>query len=202
MDRRSQQQAQPQTDKVAAADWQAVNRRLLVDRSPYAQIFEHDVIVPGGQVISNWLDVELPTFAMMFAVLDDGRVPFVRQYRQCVSDYLLELPAGHLDSDEDPLVGAQRELREETGFEASDWTFLGRYVMDANRGCGWAFTYLARGACQVAPPNPGDVGDMSVHLLTLDETRRLWSGGSLLSAPTSLCIGLALHALGRFQEYS
>jgi ADP-ribose pyrophosphatase len=183
-------------DKVEASTWQALNRRLLVDRSPYAQIFEHDVIMPGGETLTDWVDVELPPFAIMFALLDDGRVPFVRQYRQAVSDYTLELPAGHLDGDEDPLIGARRELREETGVEAPDWTFLGRYVMDANRGCGWAYTYLARGARQIAAPNHGDVGDLTVHLLTLDETRRLWSGGQLLSAPTSLCVGLALNALG------
>jgi ADP-ribose pyrophosphatase len=185
-----------------ARDWQAINHRLLVDRSPYAQIFEHDVIMPGGQTIPNWIDVELPTFGIMFALLDDGHVVFVRQYRQAVSDYTLELPAGHLDVGEDPLVGARRELREESGFEASEWAFLGSYVMDANRGCGWAYTYLARGACQVAAPNHGDVGDLGVQLLTLDETRKLWSSGSFLSAPTSLCIGLALNALGRIHEVS
>jgi ADP-ribose diphosphatase len=201
VDSRAERQT-PEPNAVADEGWQAVNRRLLVDRSPHAQIFEHDVIVPGGEVIHNWLDVELPMFTIMFIVLDDERVVFVRQYRQAVSDYMLELPAGHLDSGEDPLVGAKRELREETGFEASDWTFLGRYVMDANRGCGWAYAYLARGARQAAPPDHGDVGDLSVHLLTLDEARKLWSSGSLLSGPTSLCIGLALHALGRFEEYS
>jgi len=182
-------------DKVET--WQVVNRRLLVDRSPYARIFEHDVIMPGGETIHDWIDVELPPFAMVFALCEDGTIPFVRQYRQAALAYLLELPAGHLDDDEDPLVGAKRELREETGLEASDWTFLGRYVMDANRGCGWAYTYLARGACQVAAPNHGDVGVMSVHLLTLDETYKLWSSGGFHSGPTSLCIGLALNVLGR-----
>ncbi len=182
-------------DKVQS--WQVLNRRLLVDRSPYARILEHDVILPGGETIRDWIDVELPPFAMILALREDGTIPFVRQYRQAVSDYMLELPAGHLEDGEDPLVAAKRELREETGLEASAWAFLGRYVMDANRGCGWAYLYLARGVRQAAAPHHGDVGDMDVHLLTLDETRKLWSSGSLHSAPTSLCIGLALNVLGR-----
>ncbi len=185
-------QSRPTTD---LEHWQILNRRLLLDRSPYVRILEHDVKLPGGEIIYGWVDVEICSFAMTFVLTDDGRVPFVRQYRQSIMDYMLELPAGHLDDGEDPLVAAQRELREETGLEASDWRFLGKYVMDSNRGCGWGYMYLARNARPVAVPQPGDVGEMTLHMLTLAEARRLWSGGELVSAPTSLCIGLALNVL-------
>lgn len=178
-----------------AGSWRVLDERLLVDRSPYACVSEQDLLLPGGQVINNFVQVDLPPYVMVLALLDDGCVPFVRQYRQAVGDFLLELPAGHIEAGEEAHVAAQRELREEAGAVAPDWRFLGKYVMDANRRCGWGYFYLARGAQQIAPPNPGDLGEMTVQLRALGEMRDLLSAGTLVSGPTALCIGLALNAL-------
>jgi ADP-ribose pyrophosphatase len=176
--------------------WDIVGRRLLVDRSPFAQIYDEDVRLPDGTLITNWVKVELPPFIIVFALLEDGRVPIVRQYRQAVRDWLLELPAGHVEDGEDHLIAAQRELREEAGVEADQWRYLGRYVMDANRDCGACHVYLATGARQSIAPNAGDVGEMTVHLMALDEVKRRWLAGEFVSAPTSLSIGLALSLIG------
>ena len=175
--------------------WQVVDRRLLVDRNPYARVFDRDVRLPDGEVIKNFVEVDLPPFAIIFAVLEDGHVPVVRQFRMGASAYTLELPAGHLADGEDPLEAARRELREEAGLEAASWKSLGKYIMDANRGCGWCHSYLARGARRIGEPQHGDLGEMSVQWLTVDEIRRAWASGTLVSAPTTLCVGLALHAL-------
>lgn len=51
-------------------------------------------------------------------ILDDGRVVLVKQYRVAIDDYLIELPAGTLEPGEEPIVTAQRELIEETGYTA------------------------------------------------------------------------------------
>jgi 8-oxo-dGTP pyrophosphatase MutT (NUDIX family) len=175
--------------------WQVLERRLLVDRTPYARIFDEDVRLPDGQVIKDFVHVELPDFVIVFACLEDGRVPFVRQYRQAVGADTLELPAGHIEDGEEALNAAQRELREEAGVEASTWQFLGKYIMDANRGCGWAYIYLAQGARLTVLPDSGDLGEMTLHLLPLDEVRRVWAAGELVSAPTALAVSLALHRL-------
>ncbi|MBO9309902.1 MAG: NUDIX hydrolase [Chloroflexi bacterium] len=176
--------------------WQVLDKRLVADRSPFARAYDLDFRLPDGRVITNWLQVELPPFAITFPLTADGNVLFVRQYRQVVGDYLLELSAGHLEADETPQAAAARELLEEGGAVAAHWQFLGRYVMDANRGCGWAHVFLAREVRIVAPSNSGDVGGISVHLLPLAEVKRRWLAGEFVSAPTALAIGLALGALG------
>jgi ADP-ribose pyrophosphatase len=176
--------------------WQVLDKRLVADRSPFARAYDLDFRLPDGRVITNWLQVELPPFVVTFPLTVDGAVLFVRQYRQVVGDYLLELSAGHLEADETPQAAAARELLEESGAVAEHWQFLGRYVMDANRDCGWAHVFLAREARIVAPSNSGDVGEISVHLLPLAEVKRRWLAGEFVSAPTALAIGLALGALG------
>jgi len=55
------------------------------------------------------------------AVDNDNNIIMVRQYRKPVERVLFEIPAGTMEQGEDPLVCAQRELREETGFTALHW---------------------------------------------------------------------------------
>ena len=55
------------------------------------------------------------------AVDNDNNIIMVRQYRKPVEGVLLEIPAGTMEKGEDPLLCAQRELKEETGFTAEHW---------------------------------------------------------------------------------
>lgn len=63
------------------------------------------------------------------AVTDDGEILMEEQFRYPCGGVFLEIPAGKLDSpDEDPLLAAKRELREETGALAESWRYLGDYL--------------------------------------------------------------------------
>ncbi len=57
--------------------------------------------------------------SVVVPLMDNGSILFVRQYRHPLKQYILELPAGKLEPNEDPLACAVRELQEETGYEAS-----------------------------------------------------------------------------------
>ena len=76
-----------------------------------------EVTLPNG-VIKDREVVRHPGAAAMVPLLDDGNVVLVKQHRHAVNDYLWEIPAGTLEPEEDPLSCAQRELIEETGYEA------------------------------------------------------------------------------------
>ena len=65
-----------------------------------------------------------PGAVVIIPLLDDGKVLLERQYRYPNDRVFIELPAGKLEYGEDPLLCAQRELREETGYSASNWQFV------------------------------------------------------------------------------
>lgn len=63
--------------------------------------------------------VRHPGAVVVLPLLDDGRVCLIRNYRISVKQTLIELPAGTLEPGEEPIVNAQRELIEETGYRAA-----------------------------------------------------------------------------------
>jgi ADP-ribose pyrophosphatase len=65
-----------------------------------------------------------PGAAVILPMLDDGTLLMERQYRYPLRRVCIEFPAGKIDQGEDPLLAAQRELEEETGYTASDWQFV------------------------------------------------------------------------------
>jgi ADP-ribose pyrophosphatase len=62
--------------------------------------------------------VRHPGAVVILPILEDGRVCLVQNYRAAIEQRLLELPAGTLESGEDPADCAHRELAEETGYRA------------------------------------------------------------------------------------
>ena len=71
--------------------------------------------------------VEHPGAVAIVAVDADDNVVLVRQLREPARKELLELPAGTLDADEEPLASAQRELAEETGLSGGTWRHVASF---------------------------------------------------------------------------
>ena len=102
--------------------------------------------LPDGTLAAREV-VYHPGGVAVLALDEDNTVYLVKQYRYPIQRLLLELPAGKLDhgAKEDRLLGAQRELSEETGLEAAEWTYLG-YTLASPGFCDEALhMYLARG---------------------------------------------------------
>lgn len=90
-------------------------------------VFEDTVRLPNGAAASREYLRHIGAVCVI-PVLEDGSALVERQYRYPVAQVLTEIPAGKLDAkDEDHLLAAQRELREETGATAERWTSLGLF---------------------------------------------------------------------------
>ena len=177
--------------------WTTRSRRTLLDLSPWLSVEGRVVELPDGRVIEDWPWVESREFANVVAVTEEGLFLLFRQTKYAVEGTTLGPVGGYLDPGEDPLDAARRELLEETGYEATEWTSLGRYVVDGNRGCGVGHLYLARGARKVAEPNADDLEDQELLLLTRQAVEDALVAGGLDVLSWAAALALALLALER-----
>jgi ADP-ribose pyrophosphatase len=118
---------------MPTSPWRCFGAPLL-DRSPWLRVWEEDVLLPNGHRIDGYIRSTGRDYAVVFALMQDGSAPMVRQYKHGMGETSLDLPAGYLDEGEEPLAAARRELREETGVTAETWRSLGSLVVDTNRG--------------------------------------------------------------------
>ena len=82
------------------------------------------VELPDGKTALRDI-VEHPGGVGIVAITDDNKILMVKQYRKPIEKAIIELPAGKLDKDEDHEVCGRRELEEETGYKAKEFTYLG-----------------------------------------------------------------------------
>lgn len=114
--------AAPQRDEDLV-ETQVCSERVFDGR--LLKVFRDTVRLPNGREgIREY--VRHPGAVVVVALPDRDHAIMLRQYRYSVQRVILEFPAGKLDAGEDPLACAQRELLEETGYEARHWVAAGR----------------------------------------------------------------------------
>ena len=80
-----------------------------------------EVKLPNGRVVTDYFQVKLPEYSVIFAQTGDGMVAVERQYKHGLGWVSLTLPAGAIEKGEEPLDAAKRELLEERGCQCEDW---------------------------------------------------------------------------------
>jgi len=130
--------------------------------APHADMTEHEVasetVFQGALLHVKRDSVRLPDgrpatreyirhngAVMVIPVLDSGELLMERQYRYAMRRHCLEFPAGKIDPGEEPLATGRRELLEETGYVASQWSYLATIHPTVAYSTERILVYLARG---------------------------------------------------------
>ncbi|MDQ4010381.1 MAG: NUDIX hydrolase [Actinomycetota bacterium] len=143
------------------------------------------VVMPGGRTAGREV-VEHPGSVAVLPLHDDATVVMIDQYRHPVGRRIRELPAGLLDAPgEDPVTTARRELVEEVGYTARDWSVLVDMVASPGFSDEGVRVFLARGLTEVGRPTGDDdeEADLKVVRLPVVEAVRQVLAGEIISAP-------------------
>ncbi|NKY60984.1 NUDIX domain-containing protein [Nocardia flavorosea] len=173
--------------------FRTVDSRLVYNGAIVALRLDQ-VEMPGGRIVEREV-VEHHGAVAVVAVDDDEQVVLIRQYRHPLGERLLELPAGLIDiAGEDPLAAAQRELAEETGLAAREWSVLVDVALSPGFTDEALRVYLARGLSETDRPAPEhEEADLELVRMPLDAAVRAALAGEIVNA-TAVAGLLALSA--------
>jgi 8-oxo-dGDP phosphatase len=177
----------------AGSGWFETRREETVYEG-FSTVVRETVAAPdGGEMVREV--VRHDDAVAVVPVLDDGRVVLLRQYRQPLRRYVLELPAGKMDvAGEAPEEVAHRELVEEIGHDARELIHLVTFHNSAGWTTETTHVYLGRGVHPVAPPEgftpEHEEADMETVTLRAEDALAAAHAGELPDAKT--LVGLLL----------
>lgn len=125
--------------------------------------------LPNG-VEGDWSCIRHPGGALAVPVTPDGKLVLVKQYRFALQSRILEFPAGTVEIQEDPFATIQREIEEETGYRAHQWTKLGQFALAPGYSDELIYAYLAQQLEPLdTPPAQDEDEDIETVLMTPPE---------------------------------
>ena len=123
--------------------WETISGKLVYD-NPWINLTEYEVITPAGTP-GIYGKVHFKNIAIGVIVIDEnGDTYLVGQYRFPLNEYSWEIPEGGCPEGTDYLTAAKRELKEETGFEAKNWTEILRMHVSNSVSDEYAVVYVAQ----------------------------------------------------------
>lgn len=152
-------------------------RRQSIYEGHVVHLWREGVDMPDGRSIDFEVVRHAPATAIL-AIDDRERAILVHQFRHALGKQIWEVPAGIMEDGEDPLVCARRELREETGFTASDWISLGSMYTAPGFCDEIIHLFLARGLSS-GVQNLDDNEFLAPHAIPLARVREMAASGEL-----------------------
>ena len=184
-------------------DSEAENSRLREVRTGSEEIFngvilhvQRDTVrLPNGSETIREVIRHIGAVCVI-PVLENGDVVMERQYRYPLDRVILEIPAGKLDAaDEDRFSAIQRELREETGYTADEWTEIGDFHPAPAYSDEFITMYMAR-KLRKGDRHLDEDEFLDVYTVPLKDLVEDVMAGRISDAKTQVCILKAARLLG------
>lgn len=99
--------------------------QITIHKWKNIQLIEEDAQLPNGATVRH-TTIAHPGAAVILPITSDNKIVLLKQFRPSLKKWILELPAGTIENNEQPIECAYRELAEETGFQANQLHSLGQ----------------------------------------------------------------------------
>jgi len=161
--------------------------RVVGYQNPWITVWHDEGLRPDGSPGIYGVVHFANLAAGVVAIDDEDRVVLVGQHRYTLDAYSWEIPEGGVPAGEDPLEGAKRELREETGLDAAEWRELLRAELSNSVSDERAVLYLATRLTQGdAAPEPSEA--LAIRWVPFAEALAMTRDGRMTDAMSVLAI--------------
>lgn len=164
--------------------------------APFVTVRKDKVQLPDGAVIDDFYTVRIQDAALIVALTEDNRVLLKTEYRYACGCDVIECPAGMVEEGEDPMITAERELYEETGYKSDDWTYLGPTWESTSKLTNTMHLYLARNCLKVSSQHLDINEHMTVTAVPLEEAVNMVMSGAINANSTAHAILRTARMMG------
>ena len=161
-----------------AEGWRRVSSKTIVE-TPIFTVKENGFVRDGDDKRVPFYSVDVPDWINVIAITPNNEVVLIKQYRQGVEEMVIEIPSGMVDGDEPAESAARRELLEETGYEAEEWSLLGVTLPNPAFHNNRIHHFLARGAKWIKEPELDENESVATTVKSLEDAHRLISDGKM-----------------------
>jgi ADP-ribose pyrophosphatase len=156
-------------------------------------IFKYSVRNLSSQISDKRGDFDLIQcfdWVNVVAITKENQIVLVKQFRNGSDKVTTEVPGGAIHPGEDPLLSAQRELKEEAGYLSSDWVKLG--VVDVNPAfmTNKCYFYLAKNCEDTSQQELDPLEEIEIQLAGLVEVKKKMESGEISHSLTMLALSL------------
>ncbi len=162
-----------------------------IHRGRIISLREDEVLLPNGRKAGREI-IEHPGAVAAVPLLPDGRVVLIRQFRKPVEEIIYEIPAGKLESKEEPQRCMERELEEEIGYRAGELKKLISYYPSPGFSNEIIHLFLATGL-EKKQQNLESDEFLEVVIMEFDEALQMVREGKIKDS--KMIIGLSLVKL-------
>lgn len=162
--------------------WRTLGQNYLF-RNQWCAFRVDEVELPDGANIEYGV-LESGGFVAVLPVTGDGDVVLVRQWRQPLEDFTLELPSGGVDGGEEPRKAAERELLEEAGYKAERLEHLVSVHTSTGRSTELCHLFRCRAVRATGGPRPEPTEFIQVVKLPFEEAFGHVFGGRITDSVT------------------
>lgn len=131
-------------------------------------------VIPGDSVV-------------ILPITDDGYIIMIKEPRTAIDNIVFGLPAGQLEKDEEPEIGAKRELQEETGYIAGNIEVMRSFYPS----CGYSsekITIFLATNLKMGKRHLDDTEDIEVVKIKLESAKKMLDEGKISTASSTIAL--------------
>lgn len=162
-------------------NWEIINSTYPFT-CPWLKVRKDVVRLPNGVEVPDFYVTEAPDWVNVIAITKEDKSIIEEQYRYGIQKICFELPAGEVEQGEDPLIAAQRELKEETGYSGSEWSSFGTYSPNASGCNNTCHSFLAIGVEKTTESKQEPTEDIIIHLVTRETIKEMLLDGRIVES--------------------